>query len=129
MGSVGFASYSCCVPWPSWVLECGGHSRGLVKRLWVGAQADMRTARLCYIFIPFEGSGQAKVIMWEVLGYFSWLGAHQQKGDPVLSCKLGWDQSWSPSYEPQTRTLKQSQLWREHPAHWKQLAVAEPWKN
>lgn len=40
--------------------------------------------------------------MWEVLGYFGRLGARQQKGDPVLSCKLGWDQGQSPCFEPQT---------------------------
>lgn len=39
--------------------------------------------------------------MWEVLGYFSWLRACQPKGDPVLSCKLGWDQCQSPCCEPQ----------------------------
>lgn len=28
-----------------------------------------------HIFIPSEGSGQIKVIVWEALAYFSWLGA------------------------------------------------------
>lgn len=113
----------CAVPrlarLPGWPLEHRGRGRG-VTLLGVGVQAKRGVEGYKnHIFIPSEGSGQIKVIVWEALGYFSWLGA---RGRSILELGVS-DPAASPS--PGTPGAQPGL----HPAHWEQLAVPELWKS